>query len=449
MASNITTGKILERFKKVHGDRYDYSLVEYKGSEIKVKIICREHGEFEQLPKSHTKREGCTGCRGIVSNTEQFIKKSKEVHKGKFDYSKTNYIRSKSKVIITCLEHGDFEMIPNSHLGGIGCSSCAGVKPLNNKTFASKSIKLHGNKYDYSLVEYKNHTTSVDIICSKHGVFKQTPRVHLMGSNCQKCSGTHSMSKSEFIDRSKEVHPGKFDYSKAVFINNSTRVEIICPEHGEFKQLPTVHLNGFGCSRCSGKNKLTTQEFIEDSRVVHGDKFDYSLVKYVRALSKVKIICKKHGEFKQRPNDHKNGVGCPVCKLSTGEEMIYNILKENKIDYECEKKFDGCINKSSLRFDFFISKYNMCIEFHGEQHFSPLEFFGGTKNMVKRQKRDVIKENYCKENDLGLVIVWRDGEDVNFVDLHGNCSAEMLSILERYFNKLTSSDFYKLRVLKS
>jgi len=117
------------------------------------------------------------------------------------------------------------------------------------------------------------------------------------------------------------------------------------------------------------KNRLNKDLFIERSKKINNDKYDYSLVEYVKSHNKVKIICPKHGVFEQPPYVHLNGCGCSKCQISKGEEKIQEYLKYNNIEYLNQKSFNDCRYKQLLKFDFYIPKYNMCIEYDGEQYF--------------------------------------------------------------------------------
>lgn len=126
------------------------------------------------------------------------------------------------------------------------------------------------------------------------------------------------LTTQEFIEKARSLHGNKYDYSKVDYINNHTKVCIICPIHGEFLQTPNAHLMGQGCIKCSymkcrNDRKLTLQEFISRARHIHGDKYDYSKVEYINTMTKVCIICPKHGEFWMKPNGHLNGQGCQKC----------------------------------------------------------------------------------------------------------------------------------------
>lgn len=195
------------------------------------------------------------------------------------------------------------------------------------ESFISKAMIVHVNRYDYSKVDYVNNRVKVKIICPIHGDFMITPQKHLSGQGCRKCGylknvKEQSSTTDEFINKAKKIHGDKFDYSKVEYINNSTKVCIICPIHGEFWQTPNSHLNGRGCRKCGIENRTLNQrsndeEFIEKSKFVHGDTFDYSKVKYVTNKTPVIISCKIHGDFIQTPTHHLNGEGCPKCKYIT------------------------------------------------------------------------------------------------------------------------------------
>lgn len=184
----------------------------------------------------------------------------------------------------------------------------------HTQNFLNKSKIIHNNKYDYSLVEYKNSRTKVKIICPEHGVFEQKVDSHIRGFGCIKCSGKYQPTTLEFIKTSNEIHNDKYDYSLVKYVNSKTKVKIICPFHGEFEQLSRSHLEGKGCSLCSLESKkLTQNEFIKKAKYIHCDFYDYSLVKYIDSNTKVKIICPSHGEFEQRASNHLNSQGCITC----------------------------------------------------------------------------------------------------------------------------------------
>ena len=195
-------------------------------------------------------------------NKEIFIEKSTKTHGKLYDYSLIEYKNTKTKVKIICLEHGVFEQTPGNHMSGQGCPICGGSKKLTTNDFVMKSNIIHDNKYDYSLVKYENSKTKVKIICPVHGVFEQTPNSHLRGSGCALCQKTIKFlkSKENFIIVSKDIHDNKYDYSLVEYKNSKTKVKIICPEHGIFEQVPESHIRGYGCLQCSKEKTISKQE---------------------------------------------------------------------------------------------------------------------------------------------------------------------------------------------
>jgi hypothetical protein len=283
-----------------------------------------------------------------------------------------------------------------------------------NLKFIEKAKLIHGDKFDYSLVEYTESKFKVKIICPIHGEFEQRASGHLSGYGCSKCSqDKQKISIDDFIGKSKSIHGDKFNYSNVEYINYDTKVKIICPIHGEFEQTPSNHLKGRDCELCSFiKRKTKVLKFIEKAKLVHNDKYDYSLVEYLGFGEKVKMICSNHGNFEQTPQNHLKGQGCPFCKESKGENKIRELLDKFSIKFIPQHKFDECKNKNVLPFDFYLPEYNTCIEFNGIQHYKPIDYFGGEKRFKEQQKTDAIKKDYCEKNKIKLIVI-KYNENVN------------------------------------
>ncbi|MEN6290519.1 MAG: hypothetical protein ABFD07_00680, partial [Methanobacterium sp.] len=216
-----------------------------------------------------------------------------------------------------------------------------------------------------------------------------------------------------FINISKSVHGNKYNYSLVNYINNNTKVKIICPEHGEFEQTPKNHMNGCECVVCSYEKrshnkKSNTEIFINKAKQIHNDKYKYDITNYDSVFKKVKIECPLHGEFEQNPNNHLNGQGCPKCKESKGEKVIRELLLGYNIKFKPQHRFKDCRDIRPLPFDFYLPDYNICIEFHGQQHYNPINYWGGRKGFEKQTKRDLIKKNYCKNNNIKLIVIRYD-----------------------------------------
>lgn len=185
---------------------------------------------------------------------------------------------------------------------------------LTTQNFIDRARIIHDDKYGYALSVCQGGCKKVLIYCREHGMFEQTPTMHLQGQRCPVCAGNKQLTTDIFIKSAKLIHEDKYDYSLVKYTNANTPVKIICREHGMFEQRPNTHINRKqGCRKCSGYAKDTLDSFIEKANSVHGEKYEYSLVNYIDSQTPVKIVCYEHGEFNQRPNDHINGVRCPGC----------------------------------------------------------------------------------------------------------------------------------------
>ena len=404
------TKTFIEKSIRIHGNHYDYSKVEYKNCDTKIALICKIHGDFFQTPYTHLKSKNCTRCRGHQKTTEQFIKESILIHRNEYDYSKVDYKNTTTKVIIICKIHGEIEQLPSSHLSGQGCYKCGNNTLKTKEEFIKDSINLFGNKYDYSKVDYKGAHKKVIIGCSEHGDFEMKPNCHLTNQGCYKCgrkevSKKLSSNREEFINKSKEFHEDKYDYSKVEYNGNKKKVIIICKTHGDFFQKPNSHLSGNGCVKCSiivnaDRNRKTLEQFIIESTQVHGDRYDYSKVEYKNSREKIIIICKKHGEFLQSPEDHTHSKsGCPCC-LNKTEGKFYNIMINKYSDIAYQFKVDWCKNKKYLPFDFCIEEYKIIIELDGGQHFTQVMNWLSPEEQFKNDK---YKEKCANDNGYSII----------------------------------------------
>lgn len=343
MPNRLTTEEFVKRAKKVHGDKYDYSQSSYVNRRTEIRIFCKLHGEFFQMPGHHTDGRGCKRC-GIAKShqatkysTKQFIALAKKIHRNKYDYSKVKYKNSHAKVIVSCREHGEFNIKAYSHLQGAGCASCVGLKKYNLKSFLETANKIHANKYDYSDVKIKNSKSNIKIRCYKHGYFEQ---------------------------------------------------------------ILTLHVNGHGCPKCQyeelgNKSRKTLDDFLLQAKHTHGDTYNYSEVNYKGTNIKVKILCLKHGVFEQTPKQHYKGNGCPKC-FNKNEGRIANYLFKKAIthrEYKIGKK----------RYDFYLPEYNLIIERDGEQHYRLSSNFASYLKKdpalyIKQQvKNDKLKTKMAKD----------------------------------------------------
>lgn len=424
MKKALNTITFIERAMLIHGDKYDYSKVVYTKSNEKVCIICPEHGEFWQTPNAHISRgSGCPICGHHKSanckliSKDDFINRSKRIHGNKYDYSKVEYKKSNIKVCIVCPKHGEFWQSAYSHMSGRGCPSCGFINTAQKRRtsrseFIAKARRIHGNKFDYSKVDYINSESKVCIICPEHGEFWQTPGHHTgRGDGCPKCryiqsARSKTLTTPKFISISNIVHNNKYDYSKTIYTKAKKPLTIICPLHGEFSQIAMDHMSGQGCPICGRTRTIearrsTTDEFIIKAIKIHGNKYDYAKAKYLNNRTPILIHCSKHGYFKQTPHEHLSGSGCPKCFESSLEKEIIQLFDQNGIKYEYQKKFIW-LGKQSI--DFYLPKYRIAIECQGLQHYIAVEgFMGGEKGLQIRQGLDKRKKRLCHEHNITLL----------------------------------------------
>jgi hypothetical protein len=296
-----------------------------------------------------------------------------------------------------------------------------GRNKINTETFIERAIKIHGSRYNYTDVVYHKLDSKVSISCVVHGLFLQNAADHLNGNGCPECGGNKKMDRLSFAVKANKIHNDKYDYSLVNYINNKTKVTIVCPEHGEFQQQPNNHISGQGCPKCK-RGKLSSnmvkgkEEVISRLNNIFGNtQYTYDLSKYTNNRSYITIICHIHGPFSKSYQSLIKGNGCSDCAgyKSKGEKFVGEWLDKNGIEYIPQMKFKGCMLNRELKFDYYIPKYNTCIEYNGKQHYYASSKFGGENEFELTQKRDQIKINYCLENSIPLLIIKWDENPVD------------------------------------
>lgn len=402
--------EFIEKAKSVHGNKYDYSKVEYYNNNTPVTILCPVHGEFMQTPHAHKSGNGCPLCKKIDKN--QFLLRAREKFGWKYDYSKAEYVDFHTKICIIHPVHGEFWQTPESHLksksGYIGKEK-KNVKQTRFEKFVNEfSSSVYGREYDYSKTKLTTKGSKITIICPEHGEFQQRAETHMKGGICPKCRNIMNRStKENFIKKAKKVHGDKYDYSQVDCVDSQTKVAIICHEkdaigneHGIFFQKPNSHLQGHGCPQCSGHKKTTEQWIGEAKRMFPLGKYTFEKTKYTHARDKVVVTCAEHGDFLTLPRDFLRGHGCPKCQMPKLETSVEEKLLEQNIVFERQKKFPWL---SGMSFDFYIKSENIAIECQGEQHYVDKDFFNKREGLKERVERDSRKRQLCKENGIELI----------------------------------------------
>ena len=252
----------------------------------------------------------------------------------------------------------------------------------------------------------KNENLTENGECGITGIMQRKNDVKIL-------SDTIKRNAASFLFRAKQIHKNKYNYDGVIYMGSKSPVEIKCPLHGLFLQEPRIHLSGCGCHECGlnkthNDNRITRDEWIRRSNLIHRNKYDYSLVSPIDG-AKVTIICPKHGKFYQGNRDHLKGRGCPKCKTSKGENSIREWLETHNIGYKIQHTFNDCKNPKTnykLRFDFYIPSKNLLIEYDGQQHFHSItlnKYVVTLKDIHATQYRDALKNNYAISHNIELL----------------------------------------------
>lgn len=350
MTKKLTFNEFLERAKKKHtNDDYEYDEATFNGLHHKMRIVCPLHGEFWQSANDHLRGQGCPICgklRGGLkcrSNKTDFVKKYTDRYDERYDFSKFNYVKSNIKGTVICGRHGEFEATPNNLLSGEGCPMCKSENNSRSQRLSEQVINerlknVHGNNITCDLSTYKSNNREARFICSKHGDFYSFPSNVFIGHGCPIC----------------------------------------------------------GRKKCDDARKTQYDDVLARFEMVHGDKYTYDKATYDGVKKKMRIVCKKHGEFWQAPQNHWRGQGCPICKESKLEMEVSNALTEHGIEFIRERKL------GRQHVDFYIPSIHVNIECQGEQHFK--KKFGDKFDFNTCLERDIRKASAIKE--LGETVVY-------------------------------------------
>ncbi len=350
---------------------------------------------------------------------EDFVKNAEKIWGDEYDYKDVNYVNTSTKVKIIHKKCGrSFMMTPNNHTNKThpkGCPYCAHRHSGYSLEEVLKKLKENNSDYDYSLItEYHNRRQKLPIICKKHGLFYASFSHLMAGHGCKLCAHEkmieinkkHTKTTEEFIKQAKEVHGNKYDYSKTVYINAKTKVCIICPEHGEFWQIPRKHLSGQGCTRCVHNLPLTTDVFKKLLFEKYGDSITLKEGEEVKGgVKKIVLICKTHGEFLMSPRKAllRPTKGCPKCQKSGLEFEVENALKNGGVSFVYQQRFEWLKYKNTMPLDYYLPDYNIAIECQGEQHFEPIKRFGGVQKFELNKIRDTTKKRLCDEHGIKVL----------------------------------------------
>jgi len=348
---------------------------------------------------------------------KQFIEKANIIHNNRYNYSKSIYLGYNQKLIIICSKHGEFTQAPSSHIsGGAGCPTCGGTTALTTNEFIKKSNVIHINKYDYSKCVYQNNKTKIIIICKKHGEFTQMPKKHLIGQGCVKCAaeinGKKQLVNNDDIDLiliNKNIK--RIDDC----IGSKRKIKFQCISCDYIWMSTPSHFmrKNSGCPKCVHRAPLDivyVKQKLMDKNIILLSEYKNTITKtQVQCLQK---NCKHIWSVRIAHILHSNS-GCPVCSKAglVNEKIVYTFLKNNNLFFYSE--FHIKINNKRVLVDFYLSEFNLIIEYNGIQHYKPVCFGGISQqqaevNFTKQQARDSLLRKYCAENKINLLEI--DGQ---------------------------------------
>lgn len=351
--------------------------------------------------------------RNVICKTCKFINDSRKKWGDTFDYTDVGYTGMRNTIHVTCSKHGVRELEGYYHQE-FGCDVCSkenqneytlNSHKKSNEGFIKNAVNKHGDRFDYTGINYINTSTEINIRCVEHDhTFKQTPKAHLTYKhNCPKCREESACgSRDKYVPIWNKYHKDKYDYSLVPeMIKSSDTVTIICPTHGEFKQLADSHRK-HGCAQCGIEDgRLSREEIQKRIRENQRAEYDYSLVDFDGILNTsqmVDVICPTHGVFSQRLGSHTKGNGCPSCKTSKSEWEVIEFIKDLDDQLEIIQGDKGIITPYEL--DIHIPKINTAIEYNG--------IYWHGENRGKDKKYHVNKTMMCRELGVSLIHIFEN-----------------------------------------
>lgn len=387
----------------------DYKVVgKYKGTDYRVEIKHLTCGNvnniFASLAINGNRCGHCFGRRANKRTTEQYKQEVKDLvgdeYKvvGKYKNSGTPIKTVHNKCGTT------FYPRPNGFLRGTRCPECAKLKKTKTHRQFIKEVKdLEGDEYSVR-GKYKNNATKIKMEHVECGhIYKVSPIQFLQGNRCPECYGVKKLNTGIFKERVFELENDKYEVV-GEYVTTDTEIEMYHKECGRtYTTKPRHFLWGSRCIHCNSTTLKTQEEFNKEVEELVGR--EYKVVgKYVNTKTKIELKHEECGNiYKVMPQNFLKGKRCPYCKGSRGEKNIHRYLKRNRINFIEEYKFEDLMYKNPLRFDFYLPDYNVCIEYDGEHHFYPIEYFGGQERYKRQVRNDRMKNEYCNKNKIGLL----------------------------------------------
>lgn len=338
----------IETCTEKFGDRFDYSEVKNFHSNSKEVILCHKHGEFSMQLRSHSRSKyGCKQC-SIEARTctfSDFVKKAREVHSDKYTYNSESYVNSRGKVSISCPIHGYFNQSVNQHLQGGGCPKCRRENSyISDSDAISRFRGVHGDIYDYSLITGDQGMGSkYPILCREHGVFRQLGHDHYHGAGCPQCYTDRRKSNTEdFIRRARKEYEDKYDYSQVEYTNSYSKVDIICPIHGQFSIKPNAFLSStIGCPHCGNQRSgLYTIANVKRNFDSFKDEIAFAYIIYLSLDGEYYLKVGYSNDVERRVSEIRNKCDVTGYEVLLESDPLSCLILEDKIKKSLTRETD-------------------------------------------------------------------------------------------------------------
>lgn len=382
-------------FNEIHKNKYSYVFTNYTNNKSKIEIVCPIHGSYYMSISQHQKGYGCGLCAGYKKSKNDILVECSKTHNSKYNYTKTTWIKLDDDVVIICPEHGEFNQSLKTHRSGYGCTKCSNRYNRTNQEFIDLCKSMNSD-INTTITNFINVNTQVSFICKNHGLISYLPmQIIKRGYVCHKCK-KEANSCTKFIEESIIIHNDRFDYSMINYVDSNTKIKIIDKQTGFiFEQTPNKHKK-----HDYFYNKSSLVEFITKSNIIHNNKYDYTKSIYIGNKNKVTIECPSHGEFKQIPNNHLAGSGCPKCnRFNIKESELYKFISDNCID---DIKTSDRSVLDGKEIDVLIPSLKLGFEFNGLYWHSEL---------YKEKSYHYNKSKSCDDKGVQLIHIWEDDWD--------------------------------------
>lgn len=382
-------------------------------------------------PEERERRKAEAAARQRKTSTETFFERLHEMYGNRYDTSLVDYKGSDNRITLICPDHGMFTIRPRTLLNGEkgkaphGCWKCSGLPdpsenpPLTAKEFYRRVGIIYRNKsITFKRKRNVSMQTKITAICAKHGQITHPAGYWLSGKGCEYCNG--KLFPADWIKNAKAVHGDKYEYVGEAPKKYNSFIHYICPKHGLQRQRYDIHVNQkCGCTYCVGRVprslEVRKENFLKKAHKKFGNLFTYNMDEYKNNDAPISITCSiHHYTFKTTPDTHirKNG-GCPVCAMSSGEYEIYIWLSKNIASFKYQQNIPNenpDLDLAYLVVDFYIPSHNLFIEFNGEQHYRDVRFFKRHKDwsLEKQQLRDQTLRDYCQHHNIRLLEIKYD-----------------------------------------